>query len=113
MREAVICEPVRTPIAAGDGSWYAGRPSLWIGPASGHPSVFAVGTGDNDLVVAGGAESMSNVVFSSTDMRWGATRSGMRVHDGLARGRTTAGGRHYPAPGGMRRPRVPTPRGNR
>jgi acetyl-CoA C-acetyltransferase len=60
-----------------------------------------VGSGDNDLVVAGGAESMSNVVFYSTDMRWGATRSGVRVHDGLARGRSTAGGRHYPVPGGM------------
>ena len=60
-----------------------------------------VASGDNDLVVAGGAESMSNVVFYSTDMRWGGARSGVRVHDGLARGRTTAGGRHYPVPGGM------------
>jgi acetyl-CoA C-acetyltransferase len=34
-------------------------------------------------------------------MRWGGARSGVRVHDGLARGRTTAGGRHYPVPGGM------------
>ena len=57
--------------------------------------------GDNDLVVAGGAESMSNVVFYSTDMRWGGARGGVRVHDGLARGRSTAGGRHYPVPGGM------------
>src|SRR6201991_3796798 len=60
-----------------------------------------VGSGDNDLVVAGGAESMSNVAFYSTDMRWGGARSGVKVHDGLARGRTTAGGRHYPVPGGM------------
>jgi acetyl-CoA C-acetyltransferase len=45
-----------------------------------------VGNGDHDLVVAGGCESMSNVAFYSTDMRWG---------------RTTAGGRHYPVPGGM------------
>jgi acetyl-CoA C-acetyltransferase len=60
-----------------------------------------VGTGNNDLVVAGGAESMSNVAFYSTDMRWGGARSGIKVHDGLARGRTTAGGRHYPVPGGM------------
>jgi acetyl-CoA C-acetyltransferase len=56
--------------------------------------------GDNDLVVAGGAESMSNVAFYSTDMRWGA-RGGVQVHDGLARGRSTAGGRRYPVPGGM------------
>jgi acetyl-CoA C-acetyltransferase len=57
-------------------------------------------SGDNDLVVAGGAESMSNVAFYSTDMRWGGAR-GVQVHDGLARGRATAGGRHYPVPGGM------------
>ncbi|MGF2945353.1 acetyl-CoA C-acetyltransferase [Mycobacterium sp. Lab-001] len=60
-----------------------------------------VGAGDHDLVVAGGCESMSNVAFYSTDMRWGGARGGVRVHDGLARGRTTAGGRHYPVPGGM------------
>jgi acetyl-CoA C-acetyltransferase len=60
-----------------------------------------VGAGDNDLVVAGGCESMSNVAFYSTDMRWGGARNGVRVHDGLARGRTTAGGRNYPVPGGM------------
>ncbi len=57
-------------------------------------------SGDHDLVVAGGVESMSNVAFYSTDMRWGGAR-GVQVHDGLARGRTTAGGRHYPVPGGM------------
>ena len=60
-----------------------------------------VASGDNDLVIAGGAESMSNVVFHSTDMRWGGARGGIKVHDGLARGRTTAGGRNYPVPGGM------------
>ncbi|OFJ53434.1 acetyl-CoA C-acetyltransferase [Mycolicibacterium grossiae] len=60
-----------------------------------------VATGQHDLVVAGGVESMSNVVFHSTDMRWGGARSGVTVHDGLTRGRTTAGGRHHPVPGGM------------
>lgn len=60
-----------------------------------------VGNGDQDLVIAGGCESMSNVAFYSTDMRWGGARSGIKVHDGLARGRTTAGGRHHPVPGGM------------
>lgn len=60
-----------------------------------------VRNGDHDLVIAGGCESMSNVAFYSTDMRWGGARSGVRVHDGLARGRTTAGGRRYPVPGGM------------
>jgi acetyl-CoA C-acetyltransferase len=60
-----------------------------------------VGNGDHEFVVAGGCESMSNVAFYSTDMRWGGARHGVQVHDGLARGRTTAGGRHYPVPGGM------------
>ena len=60
-----------------------------------------VGNGDHDLVIAGGCESMSNVTFYSTDMRWGGARGGVRVHDALARGRSTAGGRHYPVPGGM------------
>ena len=60
-----------------------------------------VGNGDHDLVIAGGCESMSNVAFYSTDMRWGGGRSGVQVHDGLARGRTPAGGRDYPVPGGM------------
>lgn len=60
-----------------------------------------VSSGDSDLVVAGGCESMSNVTFYSTDMRWGGARGGIRVHDGLARGCVTAGGRHYPVPGGM------------
>ncbi|MBU8818429.1 acetyl-CoA C-acetyltransferase [Mycolicibacterium goodii] len=60
-----------------------------------------VRSGDHDLVVAGGAESMSNVAFYSTDMRWGASRTGVQIHDGLARGRTTAGGKFHPVPGGM------------
>jgi acetyl-CoA C-acetyltransferase len=60
-----------------------------------------VASGDSNVVVAGGVESMSNVAFYSTDMRWGGARGGVKVHDGLARGRTTAGGRHHPVPGGM------------
>ncbi|BDX33329.1 acetyl-CoA acetyltransferase [Mycobacterium antarcticum] len=60
-----------------------------------------VSTGQNELVVAGGAESMTNAVFHSTDMRWGGARGGVKVHDALNRGRTTAGGRDYPVPGGM------------
>ena len=60
-----------------------------------------VGTGGHELVVAGGAESMSNVPFYSTEMRWGVKGPGVTLHDGLARGRVTAGGRDYPVPGGM------------
>src|SRR6185436_5143527 len=132
MREAVICEPVRTPIGRYGGMFKAltavdlGVAALkgllersGIDPAAvedvvlGHcyPSSEApaigrvvaldsglpvnvpgmqvdrrcgsglqaviqacmqVSTGSDDLVVAGGAESMTNVAFYSTDMRWGA-----------------------------------------
>ena len=161
MREAVICEPVRTPIG-GYGGMFKSQTAVDLGvaalkgllertglapdsvqdvilghcyPTSDAPAIgrvvaldsglpvtvpgmqvdrrcgsglqaviqacLQVGNGDHDLVVAGGCESMSNVAFYSTDMRWGGARGGIRVHDGLARGRTTAGGRHYPVPGGM------------
>jgi acetyl-CoA C-acetyltransferase len=61
-----------------------------------------VGSGVHELAVAGGAESMSNVPFYSTQVRWGAAANpGVTLHDALARGRETAGGRDYPVPGGM------------
>ncbi len=60
-----------------------------------------VDSGQHDLVIAGGTESMSNVAFYSTDMRWGAGSRGVRMHDGLTRGRVTAGGANHPVPGGM------------
>ncbi|MGV9797366.1 acetyl-CoA C-acetyltransferase [Mycobacterium sp. NPDC003449] len=60
-----------------------------------------VQSGNNRLVIAGGVESMSNVAFYSTDMRWGGARGGVRLHDGLIRSRTTSGGTFYPVPGGM------------
>jgi len=161
MREAVICEPVRTPIGR-YGGMFKSQTAVDLGvaalkgllertglapeavqdvilghcyPTSEAPAIgrvvaldsglpvtvpgmqvdrrcgsglqaviqacLQVGNGDHDLVVAGGCESMSNVAFYSTDMRWGGARGGVQVHDGLARGRTTAGGRHYPVPGGM------------
>jgi acetyl-CoA C-acetyltransferase len=161
MREAVICEPVRTPIGR-YGGMFKSQTAVDLGvavlrglldrtaiapeavqdvilghcyPSSEAPAIgrvvaldaglpvtvpgmqvdrrcgsglqaviqacLQVRSGDNDLVVAGGCESMSNVAFYSTDMRWGGARGGVRVHDGLARGRTTAGGRDYPVPGGM------------
>jgi acetyl-CoA C-acetyltransferase len=61
-----------------------------------------VQTGVSDVVLAGGAESMSNAPFYSTAMRWGVKAGpGVLLHDGLARGRVTAGGRNHPVPGGM------------
>jgi acetyl-CoA C-acetyltransferase len=60
-----------------------------------------VATGANDLVLAGGAESMSQVEFYSTELRWGIRGAGVQLHDRLARARVTAGGRGHPVPGGM------------
>ena len=61
-----------------------------------------VQTGASDVVLAGGAESMSNAPFYSGAMRWGVKAGpGVLLQDGLARGRVTAGGINHPVPGGM------------
>lgn len=60
-----------------------------------------VATGASDIVIAGGAESMSNAPLYTTGARWGLKGNAMRFDDALARGRVTAGGRHFPVPGGM------------
>ncbi|HEY0508415.1 MAG TPA: acetyl-CoA C-acetyltransferase [Blastococcus sp.] len=61
-----------------------------------------VQSGASDLVLAGGAESMSNAPFYSSAMRWGVKAGpGVLLQDALARGRVTAGGQNHPVPGGM------------
>ncbi|PKW17778.1 acetyl-CoA C-acetyltransferase [Saccharopolyspora spinosa] len=60
-----------------------------------------VQTGVSDVVLAGGAESMSSAPFYTTEARWGIRGSGLELHDALARGRVTAGGKNFPVPGGM------------
>ncbi|MEE2058676.1 acetyl-CoA C-acetyltransferase [Rhodococcus artemisiae] len=60
-----------------------------------------VQTGVADLVIAGGVESMSRSEYYTESMRWGAKGAPAALHDRLARGRVTAGGRNYPVPGGM------------
>ncbi|HET9629715.1 MAG TPA: beta-ketoacyl synthase N-terminal-like domain-containing protein, partial [Novosphingobium sp.] len=161
MREAVICEPVRTPVGR-QGGMFKDKSAVDLGVAalSGliertgipkdviedvifaqcYPSMEApaigrvvaldaglpietpgiqidrrcgsglqaviyatmqVQTGGADLVVAGGAESMSNASFFTHQARYGATGEGLMLHDSLARGRVMAGGKHHPVPGGM------------
>jgi acetyl-CoA C-acetyltransferase len=46
-----------------------------------------VQTGAADVVVAGGVESMSNIEYYTTDMRWGARAGTVRMFDRLDRGR--------------------------
>ncbi|MEV5559255.1 acetyl-CoA C-acetyltransferase [Nonomuraea wenchangensis] len=60
-----------------------------------------VQTGASDVVLAGGAESMSQVEFYSPQARWGASGEQLVFHDRLARARVTAGGENHPVPGGM------------
>ena len=60
-----------------------------------------VQTGASDIVIAGGCESMSQVEFYSTSVRYGAAGGDLRFHDRLVRARETAGGENYPVPGGM------------
>jgi acetyl-CoA C-acetyltransferase len=57
--------------------------------------------GADELIIAGGVESMSNAEYYTTQMRWGARGEHQLMFDRLARGRTTAGGFNHPVPGGM------------
>ncbi|MEV1133870.1 acetyl-CoA C-acetyltransferase [Rhodococcus coprophilus] len=64
-------------------------------------AVMQVQSGGSDLVLAGGAESMSQAEFYATGMRWGVRGESVSLDDRLARARVTAGGRYFPVPGGM------------
>ncbi|HEX4015454.1 MAG TPA: acetyl-CoA C-acetyltransferase [Frankiaceae bacterium] len=63
-------------------------------------AAMCVQTGAHDLVLAGGAESMSQTEYYAL-LRWGPKAEGVLLADRLARGRVTAGGENYPVPGGM------------
>jgi acetyl-CoA C-acetyltransferase len=64
-------------------------------------AVMQVQTGASDVVLAGGAESMSQVEFYSPSVRWGPGGEQITFQDRLARARVTAGGKNHPVPGGM------------
>jgi len=161
MREAVICEPVRTPVgrfggalrdvpvqdlaaavvaevmartgippeavddvvlgqgypngeavalgrtAALDAGLPVGVPGMQVDRRCGSGlqavlyAAMEVQTGAADVVLAGGAESMSQTEYYTTSMRWGARAENVTFFDRLSRGRITAGGKHHPVPGGM------------
>ena len=46
-----------------------------------------VQTGAADVVLAGGVESMSNIEYYTTDMRWGKRAGSVTLHDRMQRGR--------------------------
>ncbi len=60
-----------------------------------------VQTGAAELVLAGGADSMSQAEFYSTRPRWGVKSGAIRLEDRLERARVNAGGVNHPVPGGM------------
>jgi acetyl-CoA C-acetyltransferase len=60
-----------------------------------------VQTGAAELVLAGGADSMSQAEFYSTRPRWGVKSGAIRLEDRLERARVTAGGVNHPVLGGM------------
>ena len=49
-----------------------------------------VQTDNADVVIAGGAESMSGVEYYTTGARWGGRLGSLELHDRLTRGRSTA-----------------------
>ena len=63
--------------------------------------VSAIATGGAEVVISGGAETMSRAAFFNENIRWGIRGGDVELKDSLVRGRLTAGGKHYPVPGGM------------
>ncbi len=91
--------------AALDAGWPVSVPGLQVDRRCGSglqaviDAAMRVQTGVMDVVVAGGAESMSQVEHYALT-RWGGNGDQVLL-DRLARGRVTAGGRLHPVEGGM------------
>jgi acetyl-CoA C-acetyltransferase len=60
-----------------------------------------VQTGAAELVIAGGAESMSQAEHYVMGARFGVRGDSSPMWDRIARGRITSGGKHHPVAGGM------------
>ena len=61
-----------------------------------------IASGAADLIIAGGAESMSNTEYTvDGDIRWGVKGGTMEFKDRLQEAREQAGGKHHPIQGGM------------
>ncbi|KRD09649.1 acetyl-CoA acetyltransferase [Mycobacterium sp. Root265] len=94
-------------IAALDAGLGTGVPGLQIDRRCGsglQAVLYAAGqvaTGAARVVVAGGAESMSNVEHYALGLRTGVRQGGVALLDRLDRARETAGGADHPIAGGM------------
>lgn len=64
-------------------------------------AVSRVKSGVCDVVIAGGAESMSRAPYYTSEARWGKGGGSLVLLDALEQGRITAGGQNFPVPGGM------------
>jgi acetyl-CoA C-acetyltransferase len=99
--------PALGRIAALDAGLGTGVPGLQVDRrcGSGLQAVLygaaTVATGGARLVVAGGAESMSNVEHYALGLRAGVRQGGVALMDRLDRARETAGGVSHPVAGGM------------
>jgi acetyl-CoA C-acetyltransferase len=60
-----------------------------------------VSSGAAELVLAGGADSMSQAEFYTARPRFGVKAGAIRLEDRLERARVSAGGINHPVPGGM------------
>jgi acetyl-CoA C-acetyltransferase len=60
-----------------------------------------VQTGVADVILAGGADSMSQAEYYVMGMRWGVKSASVALADRLARARVTAGGAYHEVQGGM------------
>ncbi len=60
-----------------------------------------VQTGVSEVLLAGGAESMSQAEFYALGLRWGVKSGSLKLEDRLVRPRSTAGGINHPVQGGM------------
>lgn len=94
-------------IAALDAGLGVGVPGLQIDRRCGsglQAVLYAAGqvaTGAASVVIAGGAESMSNVEHYALGLRTGVRQGGVALMDRLDRARETAGGSSHPIAGGM------------
>ena len=94
-------------IAALDAGLGTGVPGLQIDRRCGsglQAVLYAAGqvaTGAASVVIAGGAESMSNVEHYALGLRTGVRQGGIALLDRLDRARETAGGSSHPVAGGM------------
>ena len=99
--------PALGRIAALDAGLGTGVPGLQIDRRCGsglQAVLYAAGqvaTGAARVVVAGGAESMSNVEHYALGLRTGVRQGGIALLDRLDRARETAGGTGHPVSGGM------------